>query len=199
MNGSKLLTTAIIICLLSALIWFGLTRDKPIHKQQVPTQEFTKFQVVQMYLHMPKGDYIINRQNASFQKAVTAVESPVLKINQAMPEYGVVPDKGPAQEENQETIETIKRKYVAVSLWLMQPQKISTSIKPGNNNDAGEGAALERDKYGNQVISTDRILIVLGGRLQGKVFVRDPVSGNWHVFSTGNVVSLIELVRVGGL
>lgn len=185
MNYRK--TKYIILALLIVLFVGGLyylTQDKEQKSRNIYPQEFKNLSVVQFYLHMAGRDYIIGSQDKSFNKVFGAVQTAVLSIDKPLPEVGLF---------DQKSIQDINAKAVSLSVWLVEPQKISTKVKGSTGSTS--------DKYGNRVIVSDRIFLVLGGKFQGKVFTRDSQSGQWQVWDTASdgFMPLIEAVKDGGL
>lgn len=76
----------------------------------------------------------------------------------------------------QQSVYDIQRNNVSLSVWLPQ-------------------------SYQNQVMETDRILIILGGQYLGTVLTRTPNSEEWLAWetSTEQMGHFIELIRTGNL
>jgi len=93
---------------------------------------------------------------------------------------------------SQKEIDDITEQDVSVSAWLMESQKISTSMKDDSP---------DRDIYGNAVITTDRVLVALGGKYMGTVFIRDPQAGLWQSWEADrdSIRKIAETLRSGGL
>lgn len=172
-------TAAVIAVVVLAGGLILLFRDKKTTQNPGPVQEFTDLKVVQYYLHMPGRDYIIGRKEKSYEKISSAAKEAACSVSGSLP---VRP----------ESIQEIEAKGLSLSIWLLQPQKISTKIKGKGGNT---------DKYGNTVLVTDRILLVLSGKYQGKCFTRDSQSGQWQGWdlNQAGMGRLVEIVRNGGL
>lgn len=195
MGNSKRMVAVVTILaallLIGGLFWAG---GKKPQSTQSYRQEFGKLNVVQFYLHMQRRDYIIGRDNPNFNKVMAVASKAVLAISKPLPEIGIFPDQtSPGKTVETKSIQDIESGAVCLSIWLIEPQKISTRIR-------GNGTTLQ-DKYGNAVVETDRVLLVLGGKFMGKVFTRDYQTGQWRVWTADSdgFMPLIEAVRAGGL
>lgn len=174
----KIITVVIGIVILAG----GLTmliRDQKGVKNSGPGQEFTDFQVVQYYLHMPGQDFIIGRKEKSFGKLSSTANTAALSISGSLP----------VKLANANEIES---KVISVTIWLLQPQQVSTKIKTGSG---------KKDRYGNTVLLTDRIVLVMSGKYQGKIFTRNPQTGEWQGWNSdgAGINGLVEIIRSGGL
>lgn len=173
----------VIAAVIAVLVLLGglalLFRDKKAVQNSGPVQEYTDLKVVQYYLHMPGRDYIIGRNEKSFEKISSAAKEAACSVSGSLP-------------VRLDSVQEIESKGLSLSIWLIQPQKISTKIKKKGGNT---------DKYGNAVLVTDRILLVLSGKYQGKCFTRDPQSGQWQGWdlNQAGMGRLIEIIRGGGL
>ncbi|MFZ5640932.1 MAG: hypothetical protein ACOY4Q_09605 [Bacillota bacterium] len=177
-----------ILAVLAALLLFSgmffLTGERTKPAGDKYPQEFKDLNIVQFYLHMSGGDYIIGREKKSYDKVMDAARKAVLSINKPLAGEGLF---------SEERIQEIKSNTVALSIWMPEPQKVSTRIK------ANDG--MVKDKYGNSVVVTDRFLLVLGKKYQGKVFTRGAETGQWRAWDAKGegFMPLIEAVRTGGL
>lgn len=177
-----------ILAVLAALLLIGgmffMTGERTKLPADKYTQEFKDLNVVQFYLHMSGGDYIIGRETKSYKKVMEAARKAVLSINKPMAGEDIF---------SEERIREIKSNTVSLSIWMPEPQKVSTRIK------ANDGMA--KDKYGSSVLVTDRFLLVLGKKYQGKVFTRNTETGQWQAWDVEGegFMPLIEAVRTGGL
>lgn len=210
-NSHRLPALFLLVVLLVGIGYWWL-REAPGPKEPTFKQEFTQLDVVQYYLHMPSGDVIIGRKNANFDQFSKVATNAILGINGAaasnkIPEADLT-NSDSASESNKEkgkagadfdansveSIQEIERKYISITLWLPQAQKISTKITKNPTPPV--------DKYGNQVITTDRVLLVLAGPYKGMILTRDDATtGTWTAWDTENpsVQQLVELVRKGGI
>lgn len=195
MTPSKKYVMATVVA--GAAILFGLfflMGDKDRTTRQEHPQQYKKMNVVQFYLHMPGNDYIIGRKDSSFSEVMDAAGTAVLSINKSLKDVGTLPEKDLGESAGTgESIQDIKSGVVSLSIWLLEPQNISTKITAPDD--------LEKDSYGNGVITTDRLLLVLGGRHRGTIFVRNPETGLWSAWGTeGNgFTKLADLIRTGGI
>ncbi|KNZ69272.1 hypothetical protein Tfer_2069 [Thermincola ferriacetica] len=157
-------------------------------KRETRNQEFISLQVVQFYLHLPGGDIIIGRKNPNFRKVLQLAEDVVTSVSEPL----VSPLEGVREVEK--AVYEIQSNSVALSVWLINPQKISTKI-PAKDGEIA-------DKFKNRVIETDRIMIVLGGKYMGQVLTKEPGRDDkwlaWKV-SHEQLMRLVDVVRVGGL
>ncbi len=170
------------LALLVGVMWILLNDAGDVDRDN--NQEFTELRIVQFYLHLPAEDMIIGRgKTESFAELLNLMQQTVLNIENT---------KSGLDTISQQDIDDISQQTVAVSAWLIKAQKISTSIK---------GTGPDRDKYGNAVISTDRIFVAMGGKHMGAVFTRDPESGLWQGWEAdrGTIRKLAETLRTGGL
>lgn len=182
-NSNKLqiaVALMMMLVLIGGVFFFLQVRSKENVEPQGASQEFKELKVVQFYFHMPGKDYIIGRAQKSFPKVLNAAGKAVLSIS----------EKRPLELKD---VRSIESEALSVSVWLLEPQKISTKIKPKNGPNV--------DKYGNTVLLTDRFLIVMSGRYRGRIFVRDPATSNWQAWAIDGegMSKLVELVRTGGL
>ena len=184
MNRSRLKIIAALVALvfLAGGIWLLLNNAGEVERD--PKKEFTELRVVQFYLHLPKDDIIIGRaEEESFATLLDLIRQTVLNIG--TPKSGV-------ETFSQKEIDDITEQDVSVSAWLMESQKISTSMKDDSP---------DRDIYGNAVITTDRVLVALGGKYMGAVFIRDPQAGLWQSWEADrdSIRKFAETLRSGGL
>jgi len=177
---------ALAVSVLSIGIFFFLNLSGK-DRVDVPgrSKEFGELKIVQFYLHLPGGDMIIGRdKKESFETLADITDRVILNIEKELSESGSIDEKD---------IQDIKSGSVSLSTWLIEPQKISTGLK-------GSGSRV-KDKYGNYVIVTDRILFVLGGEYLGTVFVRNAETGAWKAWQAPpeNMRQLADIIKAGGL
>lgn len=200
-RSHRLLTLFLLMGVLAGVGYWWFNASSVIPDTAVK-QEFTKLDVVQYYLHTPDGDTIIGRKNPNFEQFSKVAAKAILGINGAAQQESIRETKeivdsvkgADSGEQSFESIQEIERKYISVTLWLPETQKISTKII---KNPAGSA-----DKYGNQIITTDRVLLVLSGPYQGMVLTRsESTNGTWTVWDTESspVRDLVEIVRKGGI
>lgn len=178
------LTVAALIALVVFIGVMWILLNDAGEAEQDKKQEFTEIKVVQFYLHLPEEDMIIGRgKKESFTALQDLTEQAILNIEN--PKTGV-------DSLSQQVIDDITQQDIAVSAWLIESQKISISMK---------GSSPDLDQYGNSVITTDRVLVAMGGKYMGTVFTRDPEAGLWRGWEADrdSIRKFAETLRTGGL
>lgn len=180
----KLLLAGIVVLLLAGALLYLTDYRNNQQETELKQQEFRDISkyVVQFYLHLPGGDYIIGRKNAKYAQLMQSAQQTLCSIS------------GPLNQKvyTEEEIKQIKSQGIALSIWLTKPTKISTAIS------GGQGVVL--DKYQNRVITADRFMITLSGKQRG-IYSRNAETGKWQAWTASGegYLKLIDLIRKGGL